>query len=250
MEITLKRDGLKLYGLLEGTTTIKNDTIAILMHGFKGNLGYDDSKILYALSHYLNQQGIPTLRFDFAGSGNSDGKFENMTVFSEILDGMKIIDYARNVIQAKKIYLIGHSQGGVVASMLAGYYRDVITKLVLLAPAATLKDDALHGVCQGSHYDPNHIPPTVDVNGFTVGGDYFRTAQLMPIYETAQHDSGPTLLIHGENDQVVSPAASEKYNVIMLDSELHLIPDEGHMFNGSHRDEILQLVASFLKNKA
>ena len=45
MEITIKRDGLKLYGLLEGTTTIKNDTIAILMHGFKGNLGYDDSKI-------------------------------------------------------------------------------------------------------------------------------------------------------------------------------------------------------------
>ncbi|MBB1079478.1 alpha/beta hydrolase [Limosilactobacillus sp. STM2_1] len=247
MEITIKRDGLKLYGLLEGTTTVKNDTVAILMHGFKGNLGYDDSAILYALSHYLNQQGIPTLRFDFAGSGNSDGDFKDMTVFSEILDGMKIIDYARNTVQAKNIYLIGHSQGGVVASMLAGYYRDVISKLVLLAPAATLKDDALQGVCQGSHYDPNHIPLTVDVHGFTVGGDYFRTAQLMPIYETAQHYDGPTLLIHGESDQVVSPAASQKYNVIMPNSELHLIPDEGHKFAGSHRDEVLKLVASFLK---
>lgn len=100
MEITIKRDGLKLYGLLEGTTTIKNDTIAILMHGFKGNLGYDDSKILYALSHYLNQQGIPTLRFDFDGTGHSDGEFKNMTVFSEILDGMKIIDYAHTTMQA------------------------------------------------------------------------------------------------------------------------------------------------------
>ena len=112
MEITLKRDGLKLYGILEGTTTIKNDTIAILMHGFKGNLGYDDSKILYALSHHLNQQGIPTLRFDFDGTGHSDGEFKDMTVFSEILDGMKIIDYAHTTMQAKKIYLIGHSQGG------------------------------------------------------------------------------------------------------------------------------------------
>lgn len=104
MEITIKRDGLKLYGLLEGTTTIKNDTIAILMHGFKGNLGYDDSKILYALSHYLNQQGIPTLRFDFDGTGHSDGEFKDMTVFSEILDGMKIIDYAHTTMQAKLPY--------------------------------------------------------------------------------------------------------------------------------------------------
>ncbi|MBB1069476.1 alpha/beta hydrolase [Limosilactobacillus sp. RRLNB_1_1] len=247
MELTIQRDGLKLYGLLEGTTTIKNDTVAILMHGFKGNLGYDDSAILYALSHYLNQQGIPTLRFDFDGAGNSDGDFADMTVFSEILDGMKIIDYAHTTMQAKKIYLIGHSQGGVVASMLAGYYRDIITKLVLLAPAATLKDDALKGVCQGSHYDPNHIPNTVNVSGYSVGGGYFRTAQLMPIYETAQHYGGPTLLIHGEADNVVSPEASQKYNVIMPNSELHLIPDEGHMFNGAKRQEIIELVASFLK---
>ena len=50
MEITIKRDGLNLHGLLEGTDKIENDAIAILMHGFKGDLGYDDSKILYALS--------------------------------------------------------------------------------------------------------------------------------------------------------------------------------------------------------
>ena len=96
------------------------------MHGFKGDLGYDDSKILYALSHYLNDQGLPTIRFDFDGCGKSDGKFEDMTVYSKILDGIKILDYVRNTVRAKHIYLVGHSQGGVVASMLAGYYRDVI----------------------------------------------------------------------------------------------------------------------------
>lgn len=93
MEITIKRDGLNLHGLLEGTEKIENDTIAILMHGFKCDLGYDDSKILYALSHYLNNQGLPTIRFDFDGCGKSDGKFEDMTVYSEILDGIKILDY-------------------------------------------------------------------------------------------------------------------------------------------------------------
>ena len=35
MEITIKRDGLNLHGLLKGTYKIKNDIIAILMHGFQ-----------------------------------------------------------------------------------------------------------------------------------------------------------------------------------------------------------------------
>ncbi|MEY8441115.1 alpha/beta fold hydrolase [Lactobacillaceae bacterium 24-114] len=247
MEITLKRDALKLHGLLEGTTTVKNDSVAILMHGFMGNMGHNDSSILYALSRYLNQQGIPTLRFDFAGSGDSEGDFKDMTILSEILDGMRIIDYAHETMEAKNIYLIGHSQGGVVASMLAAYYRDIITKLVLLAPAATLKDDALNGVCKGSHYDPNHIPTTINVAGYEVGGDYFRTAQLLPIYETAQHYSGPTLLVHGDRDTVVSPEASRKYNVIMQNSQLYMISGEEHMLNGTKEQEIIELVADFLK---
>lgn len=246
MEITIKRDGLNLHGLLEGTDTIENDTIAILMHGFKGNLGYDDSKILYALSHYLNDQGLPTIRFDFDGCGKSDGKFEDMTVYSEILDGIKILDYVRNTINAKHIYLIGHSQGGVVASMLAGYYRDVIEKLVLLAPAATLKTDALDGVCQGSTYNPTHIPEIVKVKGVNVGGAYFRTAQLLPIYQTAEHYNKETLLIHGLDDKVVSPNASRKFHTLLPESQLHLIEGEGHTFIGNNRPEVLKLVGNFL----
>lgn len=247
MEVTIQRDNLTLRGLLEGTSTIENQTIVILMHGFMGDLGYDDHKILAALSHHLNQDGFATLRFDFDGCGKSDGRFVDMTVMGEILDGMKIIDYARQTIKAQHIYLVGHSQGGVVASMLAAYYRDVIEKLVLMAPAATLKDDALKGICQGSTYDPNHIPPVVQVHDCEVGGDYFRTAQLLPIYETAQHYSGPALLIHGLADQIVSPEASRKYNIILPHSELHLIEGEGHMFNGEHRPAIIDLVTNFLQ---
>lgn len=246
MESTIKRDGLNLHGLLEGTDKIENDTIAILMHGFKGDLGYDDSKILYALSHYLNDQGLPTIRFDFDGCGKSDGRFEDMTVYSEILDGIKILDYVRNTVKAKHIYLVGHSQGGVVSSMLAGYYRDTIEKLALLAPAATLKPDALDGVCQGSIYDPTHIPDSVNVSGFEVGGAYFRIAQLLPIYQTAEYYNRETLLIHGLDDQVVSPNASRKFHTLLPKSELHLIEGEGHLFTGKNRPKVLKLVGDFL----
>lgn len=246
MEVKIKRDGLQLYGLLEGTSSLQNDKVVILMHGFKGDLGYDAHKINAVLAQALNKAGLPTLRFDFAGCGKSAGRFEDMTVLGEILDGLKIMTFARQRVQAKHIYLLGHSQGGVVASMLAGYYRDVVEKLVLLAPAATLKSDALQGICQGSIYDPHHIPQSVLVDNFKVGGDYFRTAQLLPIYETARHFSGPTLLIHGAADTVVSPAASKKYHELLNKSVLHLIPDEGHLFNGARRPEVVKLVTNFL----
>lgn len=247
MDVTIKRDGLTLRGILEGTDTLENEQVAILMHGFQGDRGYHQGKLLYDLAPVINQAGIPTLRFDFDGCGQSDGDFDHMTVLSEILDGMQMIDFARSKMHAKKIYLVGHSQGGVVASMLAGYYRDLIDKLVLMAPAATLKDDALIGECQGTKYDPNHIPLTVSVHDQTVSGQYFRTAQLLPIYETAQHFMGPALLIHGLADQVASPEASRKYNVILPTSELHLIEGEGHLLNGEREPEILRLVADFLQ---
>lgn len=246
MELAIKRDGLNLHAVLEGTTSLQNHKIAILMHGFKGDMGYDERKILPTVAHALNQAGLPTLRFDFDGCGKSDGQFVDMTVYSELLDGMKVIDFVRQKVQPQHLYLVGHSQGGVVASMLAAYYRGIVDKLVLLAPAATLKDDALHGVCQGATYDPQHIPDQVMVGGFPVGGDYFRTAQLLPIYETAQHFSNPVLLIHGTADQVVYPEASQKYNVILPNSQFHLIDGEGHMLNGPKKSEVVKLVTDFL----
>ena len=103
MEITVERDGLQLHGLLEGNTTLENDTVVILMHGFQGYLGYDQTKILPVIAKSLNQAGLATLRFDFDGCGQSDGQFENMTVLGELLDGMKIIDYARKTIKAQHI---------------------------------------------------------------------------------------------------------------------------------------------------
>ncbi|WP_251574217.1 alpha/beta hydrolase [Limosilactobacillus agrestimuris] len=247
MNVTVKRDGLTLCGVLEGTESLQNKQVAILMHGFQGNRGYEAGNLLYDLSHKLNEAGIPTLRFDFGGCGKGDGAFTDMTVYSEINDGMKIIDFALSQIKAQQIYLIGHSQGGVVASMLSAYYRDIITKEVLMAPAATLKDDALKGVCQGTKYDPNHIPLMIDVHGIAVSGEYFRTAQLLPIYETAQHFAGPALVVHGLEDTVVSPEAAKKYNIILSNSELHLVEGEGHCLNGEHEPEILQLVANYLQ---
>ena len=53
-------------------------------------------------------------------------------------------------------------------------------------------------------------------------------------------------MIHGLADKVVSPNASRKFHTLLPKSELHLIPDEGHMFKGKNRPEVLKLGSEFL----
>ena len=243
MDITLKRDGLKLYGRYERATAT-NQGVAILMHGFTGNLGYSKTSLLYELSHQLNAHQIATVRFDFNGHGKSEGNFSDMTVLNEIADAKAALDYVRCQLPAAPIYRMGHTQGGVVASMLAGYYPEYINKLVLLAPAATVKHDGLRQ--HGLNYDPQHIPDQIPFRHRQVGGFYLRTARTLPIFETAAQYHGPVCLLHGTADELVPPQTSEQFRAHYQNSVLRQIPGGNHLFEGPARTVMLQQVTKFL----
>ncbi|QGY95586.1 alpha/beta hydrolase [Lactobacillus crispatus] len=245
--VTIERDGLTLVGDREEPFGEIYD-MAILMHSFTANR---NTELLRQIADDLRDENVASVRFDFNGHGESDGKFEDMTVPNEIADGKAILEYVRTDPHVRNIFLVGHSQGGVIASMLAGLYPDVIKKVVLLAPAAQLKDDALKGNTQGAVYDPNHIPDTVPLVGnklgMKLGGFYLRTAQVLPIYEVSARFSGPVSVIYGTNDQVVNPKYAKKYHDIYENSELHAITDADHRFTGQYKKSASDLTAQFLK---
>lgn len=246
IEFNVTRDGLTLAGLYESAPQ-PNGTVAILMHGFTSDRGYTPDSLLVQLAARLRAIGVSTVRFDFDGLGHSEGDFANMTVLSEIADAQAVLTAVQTRLQPQRIDLLGHSQGGVVASMLAGYYSDIIHKLVLMAPAATLKDDAIAGHTRGLVYDPNHIPTQLPMdNGMTLGGFYLRTAQLLPIYETAQNFTGPVCLIHGDADRIVSSQASQRYDAIYQQSVCHLIAGASHGLGGAARETVLQLATDWI----
>lgn len=242
--ITLKRDGLKLVGTREEPFGEIYD-MAIIFHGFTGNR---NTPLLKEIANDLRDENIASVRFDFNGHGDSDGKFENMTVLNEIEDANAILNYVKTDPHVRNIYLVGHSQGGVVASMLAGLYPDLIKKVVLLAPAATLKSDALKGNTQGVTYNPDHIPDRLPFKDLTLGGFYLRVAQQLPIYEVSAQFTRPVCLIHGTNDTIVSPNASKKYDQIYQNSTLHLIEGADHCFSDNYRKTASNLTAEFLQD--
>lgn len=241
--ITIKRDGLTLVGEREEPFGEIYD-MAILMHGFTANR---NTALLRQIADNLRNENVASVRFDFNGHGESDGKFEDMTVVNEIEDAKAILSYVRTDPHVRNIFLIGHSQGGVVASMLAGLYPDLIKKVVLLASAAQLKDDALKGNTQGATYNPDHIPASVPFGNKKLGGFYLRTAQVLPIYEVAQRYTGPVSIIVGSNDQTVDPKYSKKYDEVYANSELHIIDGADHSFTEQYKDQAAQLAADFVK---
>ena len=242
--ITLERDGLQLVGTREEPFGEIYD-MAIIFHGFTANR---NTSLLREIANSLRDENIASVRFDFNGHGDSDGKFENMTVLNEIEDANAILNYVKTDPHVRNIYLVGHSQGGVVASMLAGLYPDLIKKVVLLAPAATLKGDALEGNTQGVTYNPDHIPDRLPFKDLTLGGFYLRIAQQLPIYEVSAQFTKPVCLIHGTDDTVVSPNASKKYDQIYQNSTLHLIEGADHCFSDSYQKNSVNLTTDFLQN--
>ncbi|MCH4009669.1 alpha/beta hydrolase [Companilactobacillus sp.] len=247
MKVEITRDGLTLRGIFNKPDTDKFDLV-ILMHGFMGNKGDFPSTLLYQLAESFEDKGMATLRCDFDGHGQSDGRFQDMTVMSELADAQAIYEYAQKVEGVQNIYLVGHSQGGVVASMFAGYYPDKVAKLILLSPAATLKSDAEKGEVLGVKYDPVNVPDELhDFGSKVVGGFYLRTNKSLPIYEVSKLYQGPVCLIHGTDDKIVDPSASEKYDEIYQNSTLHLLPQGDHVYTvGNSQQRAVKIATDFL----
>lgn len=243
--VFLKRDGLVLRGF-QSLPDKSTFDVAVLFHGFMKNCGREPDSLILQLSEALNRCGIATVRIDFAGQGESDGMSEDMSVLSELMDASCILRYAKQLPGVRHLFVHGQSQGGVVASMIAGIYPDLVDKLVLTAPAATLKDDAIHGHLMDITYNPDSIPDVQTVLGHRVGGFYLRTNQKLPIYEWAGFYKGPVMILHAEGDETVDNRASVKYHETYMNSKLHILPGGNHPLSGEVRQTVLSMVCDFL----
>ncbi len=246
MDISIKRDGLTLRGRLDKSTE-SNSNAAILFHGFGCDRGIEPDSAYQKITEELNKKGIAVFRFDFNGHGKSDGNFSNMNIWNEIEDAIAILEYVRAQEWVKEIFLMGHSQGGVIAGMMAGYYADVISRLVLLAPGVSLKSDAQKGTCMQATYDTKHIPLTVNVDGcHEVGGHYFCIAKSLPIFEVTSQFENPAILIVGAHDDVISAKEAKEYSECMKNCKYESLETLDHGLGGPEQSKMILEVVQFL----
>jgi uncharacterized protein len=89
------------------------------------------------LADYLTRKGIAVLRYDKRGTGKSTGDYENATTadFASDAEAALLFLRGRKEIDARKIGMIGHSEGGVIAPMIASRSSDVAWVVLLAGPA-------------------------------------------------------------------------------------------------------------------
>ena len=230
--VTIDGDHGKLHAVIHKPELKDGERcpMVLLCHGFMGNKEGALEKQIAAL---LQAKGIASIRFDFNGHGQSEGRFQDMTVPNEIVDAKKVIEYVSNLPYVESVAITGHSQGGVVAAMTAGDLgAEKIKAVVLLAPAAVLRDDAIRGSTMGATYDPFNLGEYVELfRGLKLGAEYIRTAFSLPIYDTAAKYQGPALIIHGTGDRVVPYTYGERFHQIWDGSELVIIDKADHGFS-------------------
>lgn len=219
--------------------------MVILMHGFMSNKGMHPTPMI---AKALAKSGIASICFDFNAHGKSEGKFVDMTIANEIADAKAVLEYVRGFEYVTEVGFVGHSQGGVIAGMLAGELEDSPLKpkcIALLAPAAVLKDDAIKGQCMGSKYDASNPPEYVNVMFHKLGRKFILAAQKLPIYETSCKYTGKVCIIHGKKDTIAPYSYDERYNSLYKDCVLHLLENESH-FLRKQKAHIIDILVRFM----
>ena len=95
------------------------------------------------LSDYLTRNGIAVLRYDDRGTAESGGTYATASMQDFATDAEAAIEYlkTKNEINSNKIGVIGHSEGGTIAFILAGENNN-LAFIVSMAGAA-IKGDSL-----------------------------------------------------------------------------------------------------------
>ena len=230
-ELTLERDGMKIWGELYLPESEEPLPLVILCHGFGGN---HEHMSAYAKAFAGN--GFAVYSFDFIGGGygsKSDGTMKEMSVLTEAADLSAVLDRMKEQpgIDPDSIFLMGGSQGGFVCSYVAGVRPDDVAGLVCLYPAYVLQDNAWKQTP-----DPDNIPETINLMGIALGGIYNRDAMSFDIYDIIRNYPGKVLIIHGTVDSIAPISYSERAVEVFPDAELIRYEGANHGFRG--KDEI------------
>jgi alpha/beta superfamily hydrolase len=222
----------------------KPDWIVVLGHGVTGN---KDRPVVVDPAAALNAAGFDTLRFSFAGNGDSEGDFRDATISKEVGDLNAVLDAVSSVYP--KIAYIGHSMGGAVGVIQAS--TDVrIRALISIAGMIDTKAFAEtefgeETPDQGLMWEEASCPLS---SAFMT--DLCHTH--ISLENKVETITAPWLLLHGTADDVVLPKDSETVRRVKGDN-VTIVTVEGadHSFNQpAPKAELIDNIVAWLRAQA
>ena len=243
----------------------------ILIHGFNAHSGY-----MVWPGERFSANGFATYTLDLRGRGQSGGERFFVEKFQDYLDDVDtLVETARSENPGVPVYVLGHSAGGVVASLYAFDHQDKIAGLVCesfafdvgLPHLVQLAIEGVGSIAPHVHLfklknedftrDPEALErmnsdPLIanEAQPAETASELLKAAELlkgrMPEFTT------PLLLIHGTADKASRPAGSQYFydHAGSVDKTLKLY--EGHyhdLLNDLGKEEVLADIQAWLDER-
>jgi uncharacterized protein len=258
-KITFQVEGQTVVGTLalpEGGPA----PVVLLFHGFTGNrdelpVAKTKEGVFQRTARLLAEKGYASLRIDFRGSGESqDIAFADTTFEKQIADGIAAIAFVEGDkrVDGQKLGIIGWSQGGLVASAVAGRTNkpDAVALWAAVAtPADTFKallgaDTIRAGGATGDTPLNIKLPWGAEIalkQGFFDGINAINPGQEIATYK------GPLFVAQGTEDTTVLPASADVFLDKHEGDEAKWTEKMDHVFNAFTGPETLdKMVGSTL----
>ena len=218
-QVTFANDAAKIS--LAGTLTIPQGSgsfaAAILI---SGSGPHDRDELLdghrpfLVLADHLTRNGIAVLRFDKRGIGKSTGNYEQAITEDFAADTEAALAYlkTRKEIDPKRIGLIGHSEGGLIAPLVAAHSNDVAW-IVLLAGPGVKGEEVLVEQSEAMLHAAG-VPE----------GEIFRTVSFnKKSYALVREEKDPAVLEAKLNDLVQSSSTGAAMPANVLQAQIRVL---------------------------
>lgn len=204
--ITLENSGEKIFGILHRPLLEQKKVPAVLIcPGFAGNK-CGKFRLFVTLGKELAKRGIAVLRFDYRGSGDSEGEFKDVTLEGKKSDTLTCLNFLKNdpQIDSNRIGLLGRSLGGVIAVLAARSFD--IKSLVLWAPV--FRSDPWRNMWESfklnHQLDPDQEKILKNLPAKIPNIEFLQQFFKLDLeHELESLKKIPLLHIHGEQDHVV-----------------------------------------------
>ncbi len=252
--VTFTNHGQQLVGMLHLPDGPGPHPAVLFFHGFTASR-IENHFIFVKMARILAASGMAAMRFDFRGSGESQGTFVEMTLPGEVDDARVALAWLRAhpAIDAANISVLGLSMGGAVAAITAAEDAGIRKLVLWSALAAPL--ELFHASQSGQVLPPPLGPQpdgTFDVGGLLVGPAFLQTlADVQPL-ESVRGFGRPALVIHGTNDPTVPPQHAERFLQAIGEehAELHWIEGADHTYSAHvWEQQVLKLTRDWLLGK-
>ncbi len=241
-----------LVGVLHYGEGGKPGPCLIACHGFVGTKTGGSRRFILEFAQYAVEHNLSVFRFDFAGCGDSEGKFVDLTIASELEDLQAAIDVVSTKvgIDSQRIGVFGQCLGAVTA-IRAGSRDPRVHKVVAWAPFANFAnallglvgEEAFQILQQGGEAEFIYRGQL-----FQCGPRILSESSNLDMFEEMDQIHKPLLVIHGTEDSVVSITEVEK----LIDfaqgtpGEKKLVVIEGaHHSFPYHQEELFELTVNW-----